>query len=194
MLPNWFNQLGLMSWPLVICAVLTLAICFERIGFLVKSYLNQQAHFQILSMYLAKYKQQPKQVRDEMVSIMLDEVKLPYYRGIKALRMVGVISPMVGLLGTVLGIIAAFKIIAVQTGPVSPSMIADGLWEAMLTTAAGLMIALPALLFAYIFHYFSDRKINQYCLKLNKLSMTYELEGHAEQTESLNGNIERLSA
>lgn len=194
MLPDWFNQLGLMGWPLVICAVVALTVCFERVGFLVKSHINQNKQYQTLSAYLGAHKQQPKPVRDEVVSIMLSELKAPYYRGLKTLRIIGTISPLIGLLGTVLGIIAAFKIIAVQTGPVSPSMIADGLWEAMLTTAAGLLIALPALLLVQIFHHYSDRQISQYCLQLNKLSMTYELEKDPKKTERVGTGFGKLSA
>ncbi len=192
MLPNWFDQLGLMAWPLAVCAVFTLAVLFERTVFLVKAHTQQEKHYQPLADYLAAHQLQPKSIRDEIVSIMLNEFKLPYYRGLKTLRIVGVISPMIGLLGTILGIVAAFKIIAVQTGPVSPSMIADGLWEAMLTTAVGLMIALPALLFAHIFHHFNDRKMNQYCLKLNKLSMSYELDNSTSPSERIDNRVSRL--
>ena len=77
-----------------------------------------------------------------MVNVMLSELQKPYYSGIQELRIIGAISPVLGLLGTIFGIISAFQIISLQAGPISPSMIAQGLWEAMLTTAAGLCIAL----------------------------------------------------
>jgi len=156
--------------------------------------MNKEKHYQRLSAYLTSHKQQPKKMRDEMLSILLDELKPSYYRRFKTLRIIWVLSTMIGLLGTVLGIISAFKIIALLTGPVSPSMIADGLWEAMLTTATGLTIALPALLIVNIFHYFNDRKINQYCLQLNKLSIAIELEKYEKYFQRKDVNIGKLLA
>ena len=72
-------------------------------------------------------------------------------------------------------------------------MIADGLWEAMLTTAAGLMIALPALLLAYLFHHLADRQISKLCLRLNKLSMSFEMDKQTSDS-FIDNNVERLSA
>lgn len=61
------------------------------------------------------------------------------------------IAPMVGLLGTVLGMIQAFNVIAFQTGAVKPVLLASGISKAMVTTAAGLIIAIPAMLFHSFF-------------------------------------------
>ena len=64
---------------------------------------------------------------------------------------VAAISPMVGLLGTVLGMIQAFNVIAFQTGAVKPILLASGISKAMVTTATGLMIAVPAMIFYSFF-------------------------------------------
>ena len=64
---------------------------------------------------------------------------------------IAVISPMVGLLGTVLGMIQAFNVIAFQTGAVKPILLAGGISKAMVTTAAGLIIAIPAMIFYAFF-------------------------------------------
>ena len=194
MLPEWFDQLGLMGWPLAICSVAALALCFERAVFCIKARANKNNQYQKLADYLTEHKEQPKHTRDEMVGIMLNELQRPYYSGIKGLRIIGTISPMLGLLGTILGIIAAFKVISVQAGPVSPSMIAEGLWEAMLTTAVGLLIALPALLMAHLFRHVSERQLGDFCLQLNKLSMSFELEQNAKKAEITKPNVERLAA
>lgn len=176
MLPEWFYQLGIMGWPLAICSIAALAIMLERSVFTVKAFTCGKQRYKALYGQLIKHQQQPKTVRDEMVAVMLLELQQPYQRGIKGLRIIGTISPMLGLLGTVLGIITAFKVIAVQVGPVSPSMIADGLWEAMLTTAVGLMIALPSLLMAHLFKTIADRQLNGFCMQLNKVSLSLEME------------------
>lgn len=173
--PVWFSQLGLMGWPLAACSVVALAIGLERLIFILKATVRSKTSYACLADYLRANKSQPKPIRDELLGIMLSELQRPYYSGIKMLRMIGMISPILGLLGTILGIIAAFKIIAMQTGPVSPSLIADGLWEAMLTTAVGLLIALPALLMAHFFSAFSEHQLARFCLDLNRLSLSYEM-------------------
>ncbi len=193
MLPEWFQQLGIMGWPLAICSIITVMISIERLIFHANAWLKQEQQFVKLSDYLSDHKSLPKPNRDEMVEIMLAELQHSYFNGTRLLRMIGTISPIIGLLGTILGIIAAFKVISVQTGPVSPSMIADGLWEAMLTTAAGLMIALPALLLAYLFHHLADRQISKLCLRLNKLSMSFEMDKQTSDS-FIDNNVERLSA
>lgn len=175
-MPEWFHQLGLMGWPLVLCSVLALAICFERVVFAIKSKIKHESLYTQMSEYLLEHKAQPKPIRDEMVALALNNIQRPYYSGLKLLRIIATISPMLGLLGTILGIIAAFKVIAAQSGPVSPNMIADGLWEAMLTTAAGLLIALPTLLIAHLFRHISEQQLGQFCVRLNTLSLSFELE------------------
>jgi len=64
---------------------------------------------------------------------------------------VAAISPMVGLLGTVLGMIQAFNVIAFQAGAVKPILLASGISKAMVTTATGLIIAIPAMIFYSFF-------------------------------------------
>ncbi|HXV18540.1 MAG TPA: MotA/TolQ/ExbB proton channel family protein [Candidatus Omnitrophota bacterium] len=65
-----------------------------------------------------------------------------------------VIAPMIGLLGTVLGMIQAFNFVAFQTGVVKPVLLAQGLAKAMITTAFGLIIAIPVMAF---YTYFRGR-------------------------------------
>ncbi len=58
------------------------------------------------------------------------------------------ISPLLGLLGTVTGMVRSFQVIqekATSLNPVSPADLAGGIWEALITTVAGLVVAIPAL-------------------------------------------------
>lgn len=194
MLPIWFEQLGLMAWPLLFCSVITVMICIERFVFHIKASFQKNKIYKNLHEHLTKHRYLPKYLRDEMLDLMIMELRPPYFSGTRLLRIIGTISPLLGLLGTVLGIISAFKIIAIHTGPVSPSLIADGLWEAMLTTAAGLLIALPALLMSHLFHHLAEQHINDFCLRLNKLSMSFEVDKDEPKSDEFKGNIERLSA
>ena len=66
-------------------------------------------------------------------------------RYLTALATIGNIAPLLGLLGTVLGMIKAFMVIQQMGGKVNASVLAGGIWEAMLTTALGLAVALPTM-------------------------------------------------
>ena len=67
-------------------------------------------------------------------------------KNLGALATIAHISPLLGLLGTVTGMVRAFQIIqekATSLHPVSPGNLAGGIWEALITTAAGLIVAIP---------------------------------------------------
>ena len=65
-------------------------------------------------------------------------------RGLRALELISTIAPLLGLLGTVLGMIAAFQTLQEAGARADPSALAGGIWEALLTTAAGMGVAIPA--------------------------------------------------
>ncbi len=64
-------------------------------------------------------------------------------RGLSALDMVSQLAPLLGLFGTVLGMIEAFQKLQSAGNSVDPSLLAGGIWVALLTTAAGLAVAIP---------------------------------------------------
>lgn len=64
--------------------------------------------------------------------------------GLKVLAMVATLSPLLGLLGTVIGMIDAFRAMEAAGNQVDPSVLSGGIWVALLTTAAGLVVAIPA--------------------------------------------------
>lgn len=64
--------------------------------------------------------------------------------GLRALELIATIAPLLGLLGTVLGMIAAFQALQVTGARADPATLAGGIWEALLTTAAGMGVAIPA--------------------------------------------------
>ena len=64
------------------------------------------------------------------------------------------LAPLMGLLGTVLGMISAFSEIANALAGVNMNQLAGGIWQALITTAAGLFIAIPAL---FCLHHFQSR-------------------------------------
>lgn len=64
---------------------------------------------------------------------------------IRGLEMTASVAPLIGLLGTVLGLIESFSKLGAAGSRVDPSMLAGGIWEALITTAGGLAVAIPAL-------------------------------------------------
>ncbi|MGI3170993.1 MotA/TolQ/ExbB proton channel family protein [Pseudooceanicola sp. C21-150M6] len=65
-------------------------------------------------------------------------------RHIRSLELIAMISPLLGLLGTVLGMIQSFRELAQAEGAANAALLASGIWQALLTTAAGLVVAIPA--------------------------------------------------
>lgn len=65
-------------------------------------------------------------------------------RGIRLLELIGMTAPLLGLLGTVLGMIESFRALELAQGAANASILAGGIWQALLTTAAGLIVAIPA--------------------------------------------------
>lgn len=64
--------------------------------------------------------------------------------GLRPLELIASIAPLLGLLGTVLGMIAAFQALQEAGSRADPAALAGGIWEALLTTAAGMAVAIPA--------------------------------------------------
>ncbi len=68
----------------------------------------------------------------------------------RGLEMVATTSPLLGLLGTVIGMVAAFSRLGEAGTRVDPSLLANGIWEALLTTVGGLAVAIPAVAAYYV--------------------------------------------
>ena len=85
--------------------------------------------------------------------------------GMGVISSVGAIAPMLGFFGTVLGMIKAFMQIEVLGGGVNPSRLAGGIWEALVTTAAGLAVGI---LFLIVYNSFADR-VNGFVNTMNRV-------------------------
>ncbi len=88
--------------------------------------------------------------REAMESSVRQEIST-LWQNISYLADIGSVAPLVGLLGTVIGMIQAFNVFAFQTGAVKPIMLVGGVSKALVTTAGGIFVAIPALLFYYYF-------------------------------------------
>lgn len=65
-------------------------------------------------------------------------------RHIRLIELIAMVSPLLGLLGTVLGMIQSFQELSLAGGAANAAILAGGIWQALLTTAAGLVVAIPA--------------------------------------------------
>lgn len=82
-------------------------------------------------------------VREDVLRVAAAQLKSlsGYLRGLDT---IATLAPLLGLLGTVLGMIEAFQALESAAGRADPALLAGGIWEALLTTAAGLAVAIPA--------------------------------------------------
>ena len=94
-------------------------------------------------------------IEKEIDSLKNKEFK-QIYSFLPSLEVISQVSPLVGLLGTVIGMIDSFNELELGGSLVDPAILAGGIWTALLTTAMGLIVAIPAL----VSHYFLEKKIN----------------------------------
>ncbi len=163
---------GVLVWPILACSLFGLAIFLERFirlyrlevesDGLLESVVSSVSRGDIRSAMNAVHDNMTPMGRllraalsvccteRELMETVMDhaidrEVKF-MSRYLSALATLGNISPLLGLLGTVVGMIKAFMVIENMGGKVNASLLAGGIWEAMLTTALGLAVALPVII------------------------------------------------
>ncbi|WP_070972080.1 MotA/TolQ/ExbB proton channel family protein [Vibrio sonorensis] len=197
------EQLGLMAWPLIICSALTAMIIIERLFQVVislgvgrkavRAELNHISPtdrvsierladelaprrpllYKGVAMVLAHHNFD-KALREDAAGMWLQEKRHQLNSGLRLLTLIGVLSPLIGLLGTVLGLIEMFKGVAASTGNITPNDLADGLGLAMRTTAAGLLIALPAIAGAQLLGLWADKVMAKLEHTLNYVNLWLE--------------------
>ncbi len=175
-----FKEMFLLGWPilsiLILCSVLSIAIILERWVFLKKRNIDVKDFLNKIPKVLAGGKDSPQiaaTLGEPMISITRaalgssgskNSLELTLDRAIrmeisdmeKFVPILGTVAgaaPFIGLLGTVIGIIRAFKSISISGGG-GPQIVAGGISEALVATALGLMVAIPALVF---YNYFSTK-------------------------------------
>jgi len=169
------NTMGSLLYPLLLLSVLALFfICERGVFFTCLGKSEGSKDLRILTEALENNKTLSKTLRDEIMSHHLVILQDSYEKGIRFMRMLGAIAPMLGLLGTVMGMIQSFEVISLSNDPVAPAQIASSMKLAMFTTAYGLIIAIPCLFFAYLYTRISERRIAFFQKELNQNSLTIE--------------------
>lgn len=124
-----------------------------------------------------RYRQYTRDVIDNEISLRGDQELGRLGKNLHLLELIGKIAPMLGLLGTVMGMVEAFREVSLAQRAVDPSLLASGIWEALITTVAGLFVGIPALVFHHLFE--------------NKLkSLAFDMKHYAEEIVSMSRGIE----
>ncbi|MEX0430455.1 MotA/TolQ/ExbB proton channel family protein [Spiribacter insolitus] len=84
-----------------------------------------------------------RRLREELTRVGNDELRA-LRGGLRPLELIASLAPLLGLLGTVLGMIEAFQAMEREGSGVSPAVLSGGIWQALTTTAVGLGVAIPA--------------------------------------------------
>jgi biopolymer transport protein ExbB/TolQ len=121
---QWIEQGGIFMIPLMVCSVLMVAVVAERLFYYAKT-------MKTALLVYPKPEQIIKSLRQRLVT----------------LHTIITIAPMLGLLGTVTGLMKSFSLLGSKAGGYNPREISLGISEALITTAVGLIIAVVATIF-----------------------------------------------
>lgn len=189
---DWFQIGGVFMWPLLLCAVVGVAVCIERLWTLNRAQTNVARFMSqvvgamkeggvkagidvcqrtrgpiaaILHAGLMRAHQGPEAVEKAIESAGTVEMAF-LQRGLIVLATVINVAPLLGFLGTVSGMIHAFDAIAAAE-QVSAKLVASGISEALITTEAGLCIAIPIQSFTNFF----ISRIDRFVLEMEEASI-----------------------
>jgi len=186
---------GPVMWPILLCSIFALAIILEKIWHLHKIKIDTQEFLSsvlekmkrhqvkealeicdntkspishILKAGILKYDRPRPQIKEAIEDASLYEIPR-LEKNLSMLATIAHISPLLGLLGTVTGMVRCFQTVqakATAFHPVSPGDLAGGIWEALLTTVAGLIVAIPT----FIAYNYLVNSINNFILEMEKAS------------------------
>lgn len=170
---DFMQKGGPIMWPILLCSVIAFAVVVERLLRLrqeqidTKSFMEQISKSlkrnkimealdlcdrtggpiaSILKAGILKHDRSRSEIREAIEDASIHEVPR-LERNLPVLATVAQVAPLLGLLGTVTGLVQAFQVIeskATALNPVNPGDLAGGIWEALLCTTFGLCVAIPA--------------------------------------------------
>ena len=172
---EWLQKGGVLLYPLLFCSMVSLAIfleklyllfCYQTKHTLLKSVLKQVREGQLNAALevieketgpVGKIVRSALEARHESRATIEKIISTVGSLELKRLQsrvpwldLIGRVAPMTGLFGTVIGMAQAFQRIAGSQGQVNPSILADGIWQALISTIIGLAVGIPALIFHHI--------------------------------------------
>ena len=177
---DFFVKGGPLMWPILLCSIISITIIVDRFYILHKSKTRMPNIFSRVKALLKdnKYDEALKlcentpgsiahllaigihvrnkttEEKEKLISRAGSRIIRQLDKNLRGLGIIGNITPLLGLMGTVTGMIKAFMKIQELGGRVDPSVLAGGIWEALITTVAGLGVAIPTLV---AYHYFEGK-------------------------------------
>ncbi len=178
---------------IIMCSVIAFAVVLERMWHLWRARINTEEFMEnisetlrrnkimdaidkcnampgpiahILKAGILKHDRPRVEIKEAIADAGLHEVPR-LEKNLNALATIAHIAPLLGLLGTVTGMVRAFQVIeqkAVALMPVNPGDLAGGIWEALITTVAGLVVAIPT----YVAYNFLVSKVDGFVLEMEK--------------------------
>lgn len=174
-----FEKGGVIMYPILLCSIISIAVLFERMFSLRGSKIFSNPDLILHLAQNGSWDEIAKEVKkkDDLFSRILDlviedntgedpvkvtemyakKVSAEIYRWISVPGVMATVSPLLGLLGTVLGMIKIFTRFTEAGG--NPMILAGGIWEALITTAAGLTVAIPSLVIYRYLNYKADESV-----------------------------------
>lgn len=150
---EWLTKSGIVGYVLAGISVITLAVFLERAVILLWERTRLKKGKGIMEKITDMIRENSGMSAaslGELITFKIEDKIEQLSSSITFLRLASTISPLLGLLGTVLGMIKAFKQVSEMGGMVKPAVLASGIWVALLTTAEGLIVAIAAFL---MYHY-----------------------------------------
>lgn len=180
---------GWLMLPIIACSILSLAICLERFWMLQKKRVSPANLLSEVWMLVRSGEMTPerlqlirnesllgqimvaglnnsnhgREIMRESIQEAAQHVMHQMERFLNSLGTIAAISPLLGLLGTVIGMIKVFAEIMLQ-GTGNANVLAGGISEALITTAAGLSVAIPTL----VFHRYFQRRVETLLIEMEQ--------------------------
>jgi biopolymer transport protein ExbB len=188
---NFIVKGGVFIYPIIFCSILSLAIFLEKMWSLRRNkiipveFLNELERLlkkenisealrlcnsnissisRIFSVGIKNYGKRREVIKERIEEVGRREAVV-LGRYVEALATIASVSTLLGLLGTIAGMIKIFSVISLQS-VVNPSTLAGGISEALYTTAAGLTVAIPTL----IFYRYLSGKSNSLIIEMEECS------------------------
>ncbi len=184
-----FTKGGIVMYPILLCSVVSVAILLERLFALRKSriianrdllmHLAEKHSWDELRetakrgsdlfsrvIYMTLSDPSSESEPEKITEIYAKKVTEEIYSHTSIPGVMATLSPLLGLLGTVLGMIRIFNKFTEAGG--NPMILAGGIWEALITTAAGLTVAIPSLIIYRYLTYIAEKSVGELEFSLEK--------------------------
>jgi Biopolymer transport proteins len=199
-----FTKGGVVMYPILLCSIVSVAILLERLFALRKSRIisnrdllmhlaekhawnelketaqkGDDLFARVISMTLSDSSSESETAK--ITEIYAKKVTEEIYSHTSIPGVMATLSPLLGLLGTVLGMIRIFNKFTEAGG--NPMILAGGIWEALITTAAGLTVAIPSLIIYRFLSYKADKSVAELEFALEKF-VIFRKHGENKDKES----------